>query len=165
MRLYRFTFAVSMPQPQAVARLQALVGPPRSFLEEVKRSLTSQRKASPPFIGTIEADSFRIRRDIRYRNSFLPLIRGRVTSTPTGAQIHVTMSLHPAVVVFLLVWVGVLRIPLEAIVRAPSVQDGWAHFVPVGLLLMGLGLVCGGFFPEALKARRILEHAFAGATQ
>ena len=163
MPFYRFDFEVSMPRQNAVARIQELVGPSRSFLEEVKRSFIRGREASPPFIGEVEADTFRARRDIRYRNSFLPLIRGRVTSTPTGSHIRVTMHLHRVVVVFMLVWFGVFRVALEAIFCTPSVQGDWADFVPVGLLLLGVGIVCGGFFPEAIEARRILEKAFAGA--
>jgi len=27
--------------------------------------------------------------------------------------------------------------------------------------VFGVALVCGGFFPEAMKARRLLEQAFA----
>jgi hypothetical protein len=45
----------------------------------------------PPFIGSVQDHSFRIRRDIRYRNSFLPLVWGHIVPTPTGTRVIVTV--------------------------------------------------------------------------
>jgi integrase len=55
----------------------------------------------PPFIGTIRGDSFRMQRDIRYRNSFLPVIRVHVQAEGVGTRVTATMMLHPLVAIFM----------------------------------------------------------------
>ncbi|MBP0026313.1 MAG: hypothetical protein J7545_04760 [Roseofilum sp. SBFL] len=57
-----------------------------------------------PYCGTISEDGFKIRRVIHYRNSFLPQVRGRFESLPNGTAVHITLSLHPMVSIFLIFW-------------------------------------------------------------
>ena len=106
--------------------------------------------ASPPFIGTVQDDSFRLRRDIRYRNSFLPLVWGRFISTPTGTRVSVTMFIHPLVALFMAFWLGMVGYGALKDRSTPPV-------VLWGMFIFGLALTAGGFFPEAIKARRLIS--------
>ena len=116
------------------------------------------------FIGTANGDRFRFRRDIRYRNSFLPVVLGRVTTVPTGVRVDVIMFLHPIVAVFMLVWfsgVGyAVGLTAWTLLRTP--RDAPIGFlVAMAILVFGVVLVGTGFFSEAREARRLLEQALA----
>jgi len=115
-------------------------------------SFNSERK---PFIGTVEDNSFKLRRDIWYNNSFLPRIRGSIVWTPNGSQVSVTMSIHPAVAVFLVIFIAIL------------LPGMFAHGFDIGSMGMAgfaVALTCIGFFPEAIKARRLLTEAIHDQT-
>ena len=159
MPIYRFELEARLGTQAAIARIKELVGPPRSFWTGF--SFGAGDDATPPFIGKIEGDSFRVRRDIHYRNSFLPLVWGRISSVSMGTHISVTMFLHPIVALFMAVWFCGVGVGAWSFLHAPRSTDHWASIVPVCLLVFGVALVCGGFFPEAMKARRLLEQAFA----
>lgn len=89
--LYRFSLDVPAPVNVVAARLRGVV------VEDF----------SPrPFAGEVEDDSFRIRRRIRYRNSFLPRIEGHMASASGGTRVDVAMSMHPLVLVFTLFWLS-----------------------------------------------------------
>jgi hypothetical protein len=154
MPLYRFHIETRLSPPAAMARIMGMVGLPRSSSVE---GLGPGDDASPPFVGKVEGDVFRIRRDIRYRNAFLPVIRGRITSLPMGARVSVTVRLPPAVALFMSAWFA----GLVAGVASLSEPMHPLLVIPAGLFLFGAGLVCGGFFTEALKARRLLEQGLA----
>jgi hypothetical protein len=127
-------------QPQIVAeRIRPLVGKDPGWWEYLWRSWW---RVGPPFIGSLGDNSFRLRRDIHYRNSFLPVIRGHIFPAGTGTRINVTMHLHPVVGFFMLFF-------LVAI----------SHRAAWGFCACGFALMAGGFFPEALIAQRLLTNA------
>jgi len=148
MPIYCFSLDVKVT-PQVVAeRLKSIVREKRQFSNF--EAWQSTERASPPFIGTVQDDSFRIRRDIRSRNSFLPLIWGRVVPIGTGARVSVTMFIHPLVALIVMLWLGMAA---NFAVTLPS------PFVPSGMFILGVALMIGGFFPEAMKARRLISEA------
>ena len=146
---YSFNLDVDMP-PQAVAeRLKSIVGQTPGFLESM--SWRRRDPGGPAFIGTVSDSSFRMRRDIQYRNSFLPLIRGRFGAIGTGTWVSVTMFIHPLVALFVLFWLGMA---LTFAVSGQTVSPvGWGFFA------FGIALTAGGFFPEAMKAKRLISEA------
>ena len=143
----------------AIQRIRDMTRERPGFLESVGRVFDKATPDDPPFWGTIDGQSFRIQRDIRYRNSFLPLVRGDVHPGRFGSEITVTMSLHPFVAVFMLVWLsgvgfGGWRIMFYS--HGPGTPNS---FIPLGMFLLGIALTLGGFIPEAIKAKRLLEEA------
>jgi hypothetical protein len=108
-----------------------------------------------PFVGYVKEDSFRLQRNIRYRNSFLPLIRGRIVPTETGTQVQVTMFMHPVAVIFMVFWLWVTW-PYAPADQSTSAHPSWPLFA------FGLVLALGGFFPEAIKAKRMLTEVVLG---
>jgi hypothetical protein len=150
MAVYRFHVDVDVP-PQTVAeRLRSIVREKPTFWESFRMAWRARELASPPFIGTVQDDSFRLRRDIRYRNSFLPLVWGRFISTPTGTRVSVTMFIHPLVALFMAFWLGMVGYGALKDRSTPPV-------VLWGMFIFGLALTAGGFFPEAIKARRLIS--------
>jgi hypothetical protein len=128
---------------------------PKPDLVEYFRALwKSPKLGGPVFVGTIDGHTFRIRQVIRGRNSFIPLIWGRIEPNQSGTRINVTMLMHPFVFVFMLFWLGVC---------------GWGFYKNPGeiiLLIMfafGATLAIGCFYWEAAKAERLLLGAVIGS--
>jgi hypothetical protein len=134
-----------------------------SFVQSLKESFGKRSEESSPFIGSMDETTFHMRRDIHYRNSFLPQVHGSVKSLPTGARVLVTMYLHPVVAVFMLFWLGAVGVGAVAVIAS---QSGGAQPVLIltGMFMFGIALTAGGFYPEAVKARRLLEQGIARGT-
>jgi hypothetical protein len=132
MPLYRFHIETRLSPPSAMARIMEIVGLPRSFPVQ---GFKPGAGATPPFVGMVTGDAFRIRRVIRYRNAFLPVIRGRITREPTGARVRISIYLHPAMALFMTAWFG------GVVAGMASLSDPMHPLlvVPAGLFLFGAG--------------------------
>jgi hypothetical protein len=153
MAYYRFELHSSAAAPRMLQRIRALTGirPGYWFSAAPDPSCT-------PFIGTMDGPHFRIRRHIRYQNSFLPCIWGSIHPIAGGSRISVTMFLHPIIAVFMMVW---LSIAATGAIGSLLVRSGWHTVAATRFFLAGLSFMLIGFFVEAFKARRLLENAAA----
>jgi hypothetical protein len=157
MPLYRFHIDSPISPGEAMRRLQPLVRPQPGLGESMLSWFGPRANDDVPFVGRIEAHEFRIHRHIRYRNSFLPQIRGAVDATPTGTRVSVTMHLHPMVALFIAGWLSFAgRFALSALAQWGT---GHVQVQPLVMLAFGIALTLGGFYPEARKARTLLERA------
>ena len=148
MPFYRFQIDVNLPSQVVVERLKAIVGDKPSFWGAMTRPFRGT--GTLPFIGTVQEDSFRIQRDISYRNSFLPLVWGRIEPTGTSTRVSVTMFIRPLVAVFMTSWLGMAG---NFALSSPATPIAW------GMVIFGIALTVGAFFPEALKAKRLICNA------
>jgi hypothetical protein len=151
MPFYRFEIEVNAQPPAVVERLRVIVRGKLSFREAIRQSFPFNRAEGAPFIGLVQDDSFKMQRNIRYRNSFLPMIRGKISSYGVGTRVSVTMFLHPVVVVFMIFWLGMLG---SVAASLPTLSP-----IPWGMLAFGVVLPVGGFIPEAIKAKRLITEA------
>jgi hypothetical protein len=151
----------SFSADEAIERLRAATGAPR---------WVRFRVPATAFEGEITGREFRIRRAIHYQNGWLPRIRGHVQPRAEGCRLTVTMSLHPAVSVFVLLWLGA-----AAAFTIPALLLLLVHGAPAPLMVPGMMLLFGGgisfgaYAFEAnlarnqltalLDARRPAEHA------
>lgn len=88
----QFDLASPLDPAEALRALSDGTKPPQ------KRTL-SMHLTHPPdgkFQGSITENRFEIWRDIRYRNSFLPLAHGEVVAAGSGSTIHIEMRMHRA---------------------------------------------------------------------
>jgi len=152
MPYYRFVINAHAPHQVVTERLRSVHNTPRE-VEAFPES--SRRELSMPFVGYVKEDSFTLRRNIRYQNSFLPLIRGRILPTETGTQVKVTMFMHPLVAIFMVFWLW-LTGPYAPADQSTSTHSAWPLFA------FGLLVALGGFFLEAIKAKRLLVEAVLG---
>jgi hypothetical protein len=149
---YRFEIDVDAPPPVVVERLRSIVRDKPTFMESLRQIWPFGNPAGAPFIGCVQEESFKIRRDIRYRNSFLPMIWGRVTPNGVGARVYVTMFIHPLVALFMIFWLGMVGYGALSIPSASSL-------IPGGMFIFGVALTVGAFIPEAIKAKRLISDA------
>ncbi|HEX2076128.1 MAG TPA: hypothetical protein VHG08_00415 [Longimicrobium sp.] len=143
---------------QACQRLQQATGPRKWF--------RWSGMPAHPFEGTVTANEVRIQRGIRYQNSFLPQIHGRIEPRAQGSRLVGTMSLHPAVAVFMMVWFGAaLLIGLPAILLALGTGDlSEGVWIALAMPLFAWALCTGAFTVEARLARQQLEALLEGAS-
>ena len=180
MPFYRFHIDTPLPADVAVERIRALTGDPPPFLETFRELLLDdddppsregpgrgdrrrrgRGSETHPFLGSVQGHTFRLRRDLRGMNSFLPMVWGDVHPGFSGARVSVTMFLHPLVAAFMLPWLTFVG--LAAWRTAGKAQDPWAPAPLVGMFVFGVALTLGAFITEAIKARRILEDILRGA--
>ena len=153
MPFYRFEMEVNAQPPAVVERLRLIVRGKLSFRESFRQSLPFNRAEGAPFIGSVLDDSFKMQRNIRYRNSFLPMIRGRIAPYGVGTRVSVTMFLHPVVVIFMIFWLSM--------VASVAFSHPTLSLIPWGMLAFGIALPVGGFIPEAVKAKRLIVEALS----
>jgi hypothetical protein len=159
MPFYRFQLISPLSESSVMERLQFLTRPKRTFWESIRHAFRRAGTAWPPFIGTVDRNRFRVYRDIRYRNSFLPVVSRRVEPTSDGARISVVMYLHPLVALFMLFWLSAVAIGGSA---AYAKQGLAAAGFSAAMFAFGVALTCGGFFPEAFKAKKLLQDGING---
>jgi hypothetical protein len=161
MPLYWFHFDLTTQPHVFNERLRSIVREEPGVTEEMQRSWTSRGAAGPPFLGRVEDDKFALRLDSNYRNSFHPIIRGRVIPTQTGARVRVFMFLHPFTALFMMFWLGVVG---YAAFRGISTLSP-SSWVPSLMFALGVALTAWPFSLEALEARRLLSAAILNTSE
>src|SRR6266540_7483414 len=146
MPFYRFQIDSPLPAQTVLLRIHTLVREKPGFWQSVKESFGRRQNNCPPFIGKVEGDAFRMYRDIRYRNSFLPQVRGSVVSTSHGSRVLITMYLHPLVALFVLFWLGTVGTGALAALNSQNGNSGLS-LIPAGMFLFGVVLTVGAFYP------------------
>jgi len=104
-------------------------------------------------VGSVGDASFRLRKQIYYRNSFQYSLFGRLNDDNGQTRLHCRMGLHPVVCAFLVVWFGGVLAACAAIsIRMASVLAGgslpenmWPGvMIPFLMLAGGVALVMAG---------------------
>lgn len=160
MPFYRFRLDSPLPPQQAERNIALMTGtrPPITFF-----AFGTGRKghrSAAAFFGKVREYSFDLQRNISYRNSFLPTIRGHIEPAAGGAQITVTMFLNPVVAAFCVLWLS-MAVWSEWKIIVIQRQGITLSQVVFPILMLGffLTLTIGGFLAEALIAKRLLRSA------
>jgi hypothetical protein len=134
---------------------------PLSEAETIQNLSTLIR--SGQYSGTVNRQSFTIQRVIRYRNSFLPQIKGTVQSDFGGTVITIKMRLNLLVLIFLGIWIGgVIFVPLGTFIA--SDKSGTAiPLIPLGMLFFAYLLTVLAFKFESNKAKKDLQQLWKAA--
>jgi hypothetical protein len=114
------------------------------------------------YAGEINGSSFQINRIISYRNSFLPQIIGKIEPQISGCTIRVIMRLHLFVLVFLLVWLGIVGLVAVSMIIAAILFDSnnQLFFFPLGMFIFGCLLSILAFKLESSKSKKDLKTLF-----
>ena len=80
-------------QPEECARRLRMVTDPRRRF-----------RGNNPLIGTIGDEALKLRRRIAYRNWFQTFMFATMEREDEGARLHIRFGMHPAAVMFLIVW-------------------------------------------------------------
>ncbi|MGD1906002.1 MAG: WD40 repeat domain-containing protein [Leptolyngbyaceae cyanobacterium] len=154
----RFAIQTTHPLTQVIAALEKHIEAPR------RRWGLSDHRA--PYAGILTVSGFEIRRIIHYRNSFLPQIKGRFESGPLGTTVHVSMGLHPLVLIFLLMWstpwlsFGIPILLFGVLPGNAPIEMGLMPLVPISILTV----VWFTFRHESNRSRQDLTAIIQGQT-
>lgn len=156
----KFTIDSNLSKREIISRLVDSVSEPR-------RNGQLWETRAKKFEGNLSESGFTIKRIIRYRNSFLPMINGKFQAQKNGTRILITIQLHPLVLVFMLWWMSpligmslLLLLSLVAsIITKGAIEIGILGIFLglIGMLTFGYFLTLTGFSVEANKARQILD--------
>ncbi|AUT01436.1 hypothetical protein CLI64_14130 [Nostoc sp. CENA543] len=148
------TFTITTPDSVNIVRqrLSQKVEPPKAFRFYTKHA---------PYEGSISEDGFQISRIIHYRNSFLPMIRGRFEVQSHQTLIHVEMNIHPFVMAFLGFWFFFWYSAVIPILFTGSIPN---HITPifVSMPILMLFICWGSFWYEAKRSRTELTQIIQG---
>lgn len=148
----RLTFETDLTVSEVVAALSEYVEPKRFWRNPFSDNYKSYQ-------GSVSAEGFRILRIIHQyqRNSFLPVIKGRLHPMTRGTHVEITMSLHPFVAVFTVLWLSFAGTGLLAGVTAWLTEPrDVMSLMPVAMFAFGYLLCTLSFKWEARKERRFL---------
>jgi hypothetical protein len=112
------------------------------------------RNNKEPYRGEIFDDGFTIIRNIHYKNSLLPVIRGKVVSNPAGTIIEVKMRLLRFVSVFMFLSFGLMFLLIAVNGSAVTLLLATAMFI------VGYVIAMIGYRYEAGKAKKFLINVF-----
>ena len=109
-----------------------------------------------------ENGDFEISRIISYRNSFLPVIKGKIEQDISGSTITVKMRLHLVVMFFMMFWCGAVGIGFMVAMVFQSLGNEIQalNFIPLAMFFFGYGLTMGGFKYESNKSKKFLAKLF-----
>jgi hypothetical protein len=141
------------------------IEPKRAF-----RFSVFSRTATKPYEGEISGNIFTISRIISYRNSFLPVITGNVSSLAGETQIHIKMKPVILVIIFMSFWLGVLGLVcigmfLTGLLQFKEIlRSGFSpmNLIPFGMFGFGWALIYFGFKAESKKSKAFLATLLNG---
>lgn len=115
--------------------------------------------SSKPYEGWVDDNgTFKLKRIIGYKNSFLPVIEGSVKPEYFGSKIKLKLRLDKFVMVFVIVWmtaVGIASIAtIIGFLNDPSIDR--MAFIPIGMFVFGYALTMLAFKFESAKSKRDL---------
>jgi hypothetical protein len=148
----KYTISTSLSVEEAKRRLLDNLEP--------SRNLQYIGNATKPYSGRIGIEEFTISRVIRYRNSFLPDIKGRFVNEMGHTEIHIVMRPTIVVLAFMGVWMsGILIACVASLVSLLAPSGGPfspMELIPFGMLLFGYLLCTLGFKVESAKSKQFL---------
>ena len=119
-------------------------------------------KSKKSYIGKIDEQSFNIRRNIKYRNSFLPRISGTIINDSDSLTIKVKMQPHVFVFVWFSIWC-IFSISFAGIaITQMFINSNFDSviFISFGMLLFGYAIMMGGFKYESSLSKTDLKKIF-----
>lgn len=128
------------------------------------------RRNSKPYEGQIYNNQFTISRIINYRNSFLPIVKGTISTYLNQTHIAITMKPHTFVLVFMGVWMGIVAFACIGVALTAAVKGNdffgkgfsFLLLVPFAMLVFGALLTHFAFKAESKKARNFLATLLKG---
>lgn len=116
------------------------------------------------YSGYMNENSFQIQRDIRCRNSFLPVIEGYFYLREGKTVVSIKMRLNQIVLVFMLVWMSLISVVLFVfLIQGLSKWEfNTANLIPAGMLLFGYVLTTLSFKIESKQSKIELKNLFRG---
>ena len=146
----------NLTSEEIIEKLNEYIEPYQPFRNKFK-------PPNKPYNGKIDGNNFTIARNINYRNSFLPIVKGKIISDYQGSIINITLSLHPVIIVFIGFWLymtgGMGFFFLISMITSGEFMLG--GLIPLGMFIFGCLLTIIPFKVEAKIAKKFLQDLFS----
>jgi len=121
------------------------------------------QRSGGPYEGTITSNRFKISRIISYRNAFLPVIKGSISSFLNQREITISMGLNLFVKVFMIIWFTISII--STFFMLYSYLNDSHHFIlkkfiPLQMVVFGYVMMILAFKFESRKSKKDLNALF-----
>jgi len=150
-------YTTNLRPKEVLSRLQENLQPFRTF--DLKKVTAVRRNDLKQYEGKVNRDTFEIKRAINYRNSFLPISKGRVEQHGDGSKITVKMRMHTVVLIFMIFWMTVVSIAFLGMLIVKGFSD-LIILIPFGMLIFGYLLSTMAFKFESNQTKIHLEKLF-----
>jgi hypothetical protein len=125
---------------------------------------TFNRNYTKPYTGQIIGTNFTMSRNINYRNSFLPIVKGQITTYLGQTQVNIKMRPVIVVLIFISFWLGVVGLVCIGMILAGLLQfkqilhNGFSPmlFIPFGMFAFGCLLTHFAFKGESKNSKEFL---------
>lgn len=116
-------------------------------------------RGSTQFSGIVNPESFKIRRNLDYKNSFVPFMTGRFLQHQTHTTIEVTFKPLEFFIGFMILWLGAVTCACIGVLYISLTDEkGFSApmLIPFGMLIFGTILFSGAFAFEYPKSKAAL---------
>jgi hypothetical protein len=152
----RLTIMTGLSVNETAATLAEIVEPKRWWRNPFSRN-------HKRYQGQVTPASFELMRIIHHRNSFLPVIKGQLQPAVRGTLVQLTLSLHPLVLVFWLLWLSMIGLgALAGLASWLTTRGELVKLIPVGMFVFGYLLCIIAFNWEARKERQFIAELLSG---
>ena len=148
-----FELTTRLTPQEARAALAAHIEPEKLF-----RFAWPNKANDTRFAGRLDETRFSIHRILGYRNSFAPASEGVIAPEGRGARITIKMRLHPFVIAFVVMWLGIMLSVFGAAAITPD--SGIFFGLPILLTFFVYLMTMLGFWLEAGKQEQTLREIF-----
>ena len=119
---------------------------------------TFSRNYTKPYTGEISGTTFTMSRNINYRNSFLPVITGQISTYLGQTQINIKMRPIIFVLIFISFWLGIVGLVCIGMLLAglfqikQILQNGFSPMILIPFVMFAFGCLLTHFaFKEESK--------------
>ena len=130
---------------------------------EAQRFAMTKRRSNKRFRGIIHSDSFSIVHNSSLKNSFNPMIEGKIMEGPKGANVHIKMHLNALTLVFIAFFatIALFVLGITTYQSIKSQEFDNLLFFPIGLLVALYLITMMGFKLESYSVKKYLERLLA----
>lgn len=122
------------------------------------------RDSDKPYQGEISGNSFTMSRIIKYNNSFLPVVKGKISSIVGETQIRIVMRPQMFFLIFGSLWMAIVGLFCAGFLLGgllnlkQIVEHGFspAFLMPFGMFIFGYLLISISFKKESKKSQQFL---------
>lgn len=122
------------------------------------------RDSDKPYHGEISGNTFTMSRIIKYKNSFLPVIKGKISSSVGQTQISIKMRPEMFALIFGTMWMVLVGLVCVGLLLGgllnfrQIIERGFspAFLIPFGMFIFGYLLISISFKKESKKSKQFL---------
>lgn len=127
------------------------------ILQSITGSVKGALSVNAEFIGQVHPFDFRIVPNFKYKNSFLPIITGKITESDEGSTIDIVLRMHIFIRIFLTLWFGIVYFCFLCGIFALFAGEVTLVLALLGFIIFSQVLMRCGFYGPAKKAIKRLK--------